>query len=126
MKKIRIQEVKQALHDPEFRKKLPPELKEDIQKYEQNPGCPCNLPIYVNILKKASRQLMEYYPTHQEIENPDEELLKLAENHFMVFSCHIDELEKKLKALAPGRKQLAITRWQDQITVIVNELDVIF
>lgn len=125
MKRVRIQEVKQALQDPEFRKKLPSELKNDVQKYEQNPGCPCNLPIYMNILKKAAKQLSEYYPD-REIETPDEELLRLAENHFMVFSCHIDELESKLRNLAPGRKQLAVARWEDQVTVIVNELDIVF
>lgn len=125
MKRVRIQEVKQALQDPEFRKKLPPELKSDVQKYEQNPGCPCNLPIYMNVLKKAAKQLSEYYPD-REIETPDEELSRLAENHFMVFSCHINELESKLRSLAPGRKQLAVARWEDQITVIVNELDVVF
>lgn len=125
MKKIRIQEVKKALADPEFRKKLPAELKSDVQKYESNPGCPCNLPVYINVLKKASRQLIEYYPNH-EVENPDEELLKLAENHFTVINCHIDELEAKLKALPPGRKQLGIGRYEDQVTVIVNELDLVF
>jgi DNA-binding transcriptional MerR regulator len=124
MKKIRIQEVKQALRDPEFRKKLPPELKTDVQKYEQNPGCPCNLPIYMSILKKAAKQLMEYYP-NQEVENPDEELMKLAENHFSVINCHIDELEKKLKSLPSGRKQIAVARYEDQVTVIVNELDIL-
>ena len=125
MKKIRIAEVKQALRDPEFRKKLPPELKADIQKYEQNPGCPCNLPIYQNILKKGGRQLLEYFLNH-EVTNPDEELAALAQNHFTVINCHVDELEVKLKALPPGRKQLGIARYNDQVTVIVNELDLLF
>ncbi len=125
MKKIRIQEVKEALRDANFRKKLPPELKEDIQKYEQNPGCPCNLPIYINVLKKAGRQLIEFYPG-RELENFDEELMKLAQNNFNVINCHVDELEGILKKLPPGRKQIEAARWADQITVIVNELDVLF
>ena len=123
--KIRIREVKEALRNPDFRKKLPPELKEDIQKYEQNPGCACNLPIYINVLKKGARQLMEYFP-NREIENPDEELSKLAQNNFSVINCHINELEAKLKALPSGRKQIAIARYEDQITIVINELDLIY
>jgi hypothetical protein len=60
VKKIRMQEVKQAMADPEFRKKLPAELKGDVQKYEQNPSCPCNLPIYINVIKKAPGYQLPY------------------------------------------------------------------
>lgn len=125
MKKIRMQEVKQAMADPEFRKKLPTELREDVQKYEQNPSCPCNVPIYMNVIKKAGKLLLEYYPG-MTVEKPDEELLKLAENHFTVINCHVDELEERLKKLPPGRKQIAPARYQDQVTVIVNELDLLY
>jgi len=124
MKKIRIQEVKQALRDPEFRKKLPPEFKDDLQKYEQNPGCLCNLPIYMKVLKAASKELMEYFPG-MTVEK-EEEIVKLAKNNFTVMNCHVDELEDKLKKLPPGRKQIALSRYQDQITVVINELDLVF
>ncbi len=122
MTKITIQEVKSALRDPNFRNKLPESLKPDIQKYEQNPGCACNLPIYHNVIRFAPKLLREYYP-NKELINIDEELTKMAENHWTVINCHVDELENKLKSLPSGRKQLAITRWQDQCTVVVNELD---
>jgi hypothetical protein len=110
------------MQDPKFRRTLPEILKEDVHKYEQNPSCPCNLPIYRNILRHGVQQIREYYPG-QPIVDPDKELAKLAENHWTVFSCHIDDLEKMLKTLPIGRKQLAIARWQDQVTVIVNELE---
>lgn len=114
--------MKEALRDHQFRKSLPPELKEDLFKYDQNPTCPCNLPIYHRILKIAAKQLMNQYPD-REVVNPDEELLKLVENHWKVINCEVNELDNKLKELGPGRKQLAVARWEDKVTVIVNELD---
>ncbi len=123
--KISIQEVKTALNDIAFRRSLPSELAEDIQKYLQNPGCPCNMPVYKRILKLCAKQLREYFPG-RDVVNPDEELAKLAENHFTVINCHVDELENILKSLPPGRKQIAPARYEDKITVIINELDLIF
>jgi hypothetical protein len=123
--KLTLAEVKQALADPAFRKKLPEVLREDIQKYESNPGCACNVPIYRNVIRYGAKQLRERYP-HRDLPNPDADMEKLAENHWSVISCHISELEDKLRALPPGRKQLAVARWEDQVTVVVNELDVLF
>jgi hypothetical protein len=120
-----MQEVKIALRDAEFRKKLPKELTEDIQKYLQNPSCTCNIPIYRKVLKLGAKQLKEYYPG-REISNPDEELSNLAKNNFSVINCRTDELEKIMKSLPPGRKQITLARYQDQVTVIINELDLIF
>jgi len=122
MKKVSIQEVKNALRDAKFRQSLPLELKEDIAKYEQNPGCPCNISIYRKILKYGVKQLKEFYPG-KDIINPDIELPPLMENHWHVINCHVDELENKLKELAPGRKQVQMARWQDEVTVVINELD---
>lgn len=123
MNKISIQEVKDALKDPKFRQSLPEILKEDIVKYEKNPGCPCNLSIYRNILKFASKQLSEYYPS-SEVVNPDLEFAPLQENNWQVINCAASKLEDELRALGPGRMQLAVARWEDQVTVIVNFLDV--
>lgn len=123
MKKLTMQEIKTAMRDPSFRKKLPPELKDDIRKYEENPGCPCNLPIYRNVLKYAYDVLVGYYP-HLDVPKIDE-FIKLSENNWSIINCNIDELEAKLKALhATGRKQLAIARYEDKVTVVINELDV--
>ena len=98
MSRISIREVEKALKDPKFKKTLPPELDAVIIKYEQNPSCPCNIPIYNKVLKYASKQLREYFPG-KEVVKPDEELLKIAENHWFVINCHVDELEKKLKEI---------------------------
>ncbi len=125
MTKISLAEVKAAMRDGKFRQSIPSEYKAEVQKYEQNPGCTCNIPIYRTILQHCRKQLQDYYP-NREITDPDAELAKMAENHFVVINCHVDELESKLKELAPGRKQIGAARWNDQITVIVNELDVIF
>lgn len=121
---VSIRDVKIAMSDSDFRKKLPETLREDIQKYEQNPGCSCNLSVYKRVLKYGIKQLQEYFPGRM-IENIDEELQKLSENHWTVINCHKDELEKRLKELPNGRKQLAVCRFEDQCTVIVNELDMV-
>lgn len=125
MSKITLKDLKKALADPVFRSSLPPILLGDIQKYEQNPECACNIPVYRNVLRYGVEQLKHYFPG-QNIPNPETELEKLAENHWSVISCHINELEGKLKSLPHGRKQLAVARWEDQVTVIVNELDLAF
>jgi hypothetical protein len=123
--RISIAEVKRAMADSKFRQSLPDILKPDIQKYEQNPGCACNYTVYRNILRHGRKQLQDYYPG-QPIVDPDKELAKLAENNFTVINCHVDNLEDLMKKLPPGRKQIAIARWEDQVTVIVNELDLVF
>jgi DNA-binding transcriptional MerR regulator len=81
--------------------------------------------LYRKILKNCKEQLEKYYP-NSEAPNPDEELQKLSENKWTVINCHIDELEKQLRKLGPGRKQLDMARYLDQVTVIVNELDMVF
>lgn len=125
MKKISLLDVKQALRDARFRNSLPQDFSEDLQKYLQNPGCACNLSIYKRLLKESAEQLKAYFPG-REISNLEEEAQKLAENKFSVINCHKDELEKLLRNLPPGRKQLAMARFEDQITVIVNEIDVVY
>ncbi len=125
MKQISLMEVKQALRDSRFRDSLPQEFKDDVQKFLHNPGCSCNLPIYRRILREAKDQLMAYYPG-RELLNVEEEISNLAKNNFSVINCSKDELEEKLRRLGPGRKQIAVARYEDQVTVIVNELDLIY
>ena len=122
MTKISIQEVKEALRDSKFRTSLPPELKDDLKKYEQNPNCPCNLDVYRNILKLGAKQLKEYYPD-KEVVNPDIDLPPLQQNSWTVINCNVNELENHLKKYKIGRFQIAIARYEDQITVAINDLD---
>ena len=125
MKKITLLEVKQALRDGRFREKLPDELKEDIQKYLQNPGCACNVPVYRRVMRYGGEQLKAYFPD-KELPDIDEEDKNLIQNRWLVINCHINELEGRLTKLGTGRKQIAICRWEDQITVVVNELDLTY
>lgn len=125
MQKISLMEVKQALRDSRFRTSLPESFKEEMQKYLQNPGCACNVPLYKRIMTEAKEQLQEYYPGRS-VTDLDEEAKKLANNNFSVINCHVNELESKLKALPIGRKQIAISRFEEVCTVIINELDFLY
>ena len=125
MKPITLLDVKQALKDSRFRDTLPKSLTEDVQKYISNPGCACNTPLYRKVLKECQDQLKVYFPSRT-VSNIEEEIRKLAENNWSVINCHVDELEEKLRKLPKGRKQLAMTRYEDQVTVIVNELDLLY
>lgn len=124
-KKITLMEIKHALMDARFRSKLPAELNDDVTQFLKNPNCACNHPLYRKVLKSVPKELSEYYPG-KEAPDPDEEVKQLAKNDWTVINCHINELQAKLRELPPGRKQLDLARWQDQVTIVVNNLDVIF
>lgn len=123
MKKLSLLDIKQALWDKRFRD-LFPEHSAEINKFIENPGCACNVDFYKKLMQHKDR-LQEYFPT-KEIVTPQEEAESLAQNHWKVINCTAQELEGKLKSLGKGRKQIAVARWQDQVTVVVNELDVVF
>ena len=115
-------EVKEALRDSRFRASLPLELQGELQKYMQNPGCGCNVPFYEKIINTCKKQLIEYFPGF-EVVSIDEVKSELSKNNWRVINCNINDLENKLHELGPGRKQIAITRFEDKITLVVNELD---
>ena len=54
---ITLMDVKQALRDKRFRESLPDSFSEEIQKYQQNPGCACNVPLYKKIMLEAKEQI---------------------------------------------------------------------
>ena len=82
----------------------------------------CALPIFLN---KAQDKLKAYFP-QGEIVNEEEDLNKLAKNNYHVINCHINDLASNLKRFPEGRKQIAIARFEDQVTVIINELDLLY
>ncbi len=125
MAKITLLNVKQALQDGRFRKTLPPDMAPMLRKYNNNRSCPCNHTLYRKVLKDCKKQLKAYFPG-QDVSDIDKEIKKMAQNHWMVINCKIQDLEKKLKSLPPGRKQIQAARYEDEVTVIVNELDVIY
>jgi hypothetical protein len=122
---ISLLDVKRALRDSEFRKELPSSLLDDVQKFLNNPGCACNVPIYRKVMKFGGEQLKKYF-SEKILVTPEEEEAKLAKNNWSVINCSIGDLETNLKKLNKGRKQIAISRYEDQVTVIVNELDILF
>jgi len=125
MKKIGLTHIKQALMDGRFRDKLPIEMQESVAKFLSNPTCACNLPLYREILKNNKSLLEEYFPG-KIIETEEEKIQTLAKNNWSVINCNIKDLQKELRGLPPGRKQLAVTRFEDQVTVVVNEIEEVY
>lgn len=125
MSKITLLDIKAALKDSRFRLILPKEYENEINEYLKNPSCPCHIPLYKKILKNCKEQLEKYYPG-REISDYQEEITRLAENHWQVINCNISDLQSNLKNLGPGRKQISMARYEDQVTVIVNNLDIVF
>lgn len=123
--KIGLPDVKLALKDDRFLESLPKSFAEDIAKYKRNPGCGCNISFYKKILKYARDELTKYFPG-KEIDQTDDDVSILSKNNFSVINCRIDQLEATLKKLPPGRKQLAIARYEDQVTVVINDLEIVY
>jgi len=125
---ISVLDVKNALKDENFRNTLPESLKEPVQKFLSNPNCSCNLKIYQLILAEAKDQIISYYPDKAYV-NPDdqvkEQVNRLSQNNFKVINCSIGELEETMKKLPAGRKQVTLARWEDQVTVLINELEIV-
>jgi hypothetical protein len=138
---ITVLDVKNALRDEKFRSTLPENLKEPVQKFLGNQNCSCNLKIYQQVLAEAKEQITAYYPEKSYV-NPDnkvemeevkaaqkeqlaQQAKRLATNVFKVINCSIGELEERMKALPPGRKQITMSRYEDQVTVLINELEFI-
>lgn len=120
MKKIGLIDVKFALKDSRFRETLPESMYQDLTNYLQNPTCPCNLKFYKRVITEAKEQLLNYFHG-----GTIEEIISESENKkiWEVINCNIEELESKLKSTPPGKKQLAIARYEDQVTVIICDLD---
>lgn len=118
-------DIKHAiLTDGRFRE-LFPEIKEDIAKVINNPSCACNIPIYDQFFKFKDR-LAKYF-SNKEIQSPQEEVQELNQNHWNVINCKVEELENVLNQMHKiGRVQIAIARYEDQVTIVVNDPGIIF
>jgi len=125
MKPVGLMDVRAALNDYRFRD-LFPELRHEIDKFLAEPKCgACAVPVVKEIMNKFPERVEQYFPGRKVV-RPDDEAKKLAENNFTVINCHIDELEARLRKLNPGRKIIVAARYANEITVIVNELAVVF
>lgn len=118
-------EIKQAiLTDGRFRE-LFPELSDDIRKILNNPGCACNAPMLDKFFKYKDR-LLEYF-SNRDIKSPQEQVQEDNQNHWTVINCKVEELESVLNKLHKfGRKQIAVARYENDLTVIVNDMGIMF
>lgn len=117
MKPVGLLDVRAALNDARFRD-LFPEVKHEIDKYLAQPKCgACAVPVVREILTKFPERVKKYFPGRQLAVLED-----ATDNRFTVINCGIEELESKLRKLGPGRKQLAMARYEDQVTVVINEI----
>jgi len=122
---VSLMDIKSAMKDETFRSKLPESLNPEIEKFINNPSCSCNVPLYKKIIKEAKDQVLAYFPG-KEVMSQEEEIERLSKNNWRVINCSIGDIEKEMKKLPHGRKQIAITRYEDQVTIVVNELDNLF
>jgi hypothetical protein len=147
-KVITLLDIKNAMKDKDFVEKLPKSLAPEIEKIQSNPGCGCNVKLYEKILNEAGDVINQYFPEKNstnsvaaavEAQQADTKSTvtvpqpvqpaqrpQLPQNNWTVINCSIGELESKLKALPPGRKQVTLSRYEDQVTVVINNLDLIF
>ena len=123
-RKIGLLDVRQALFDDRFQK-LFPELEQEIKEFIKKPSCACNRSLYDKLFDYPDR-LQQYIPGRQLDSHPKKQAEQNSHNNWKVISCHIDELEGKLRKLPPGRKEYAMARYQDQVTVIINELNIVW
>lgn len=121
--KLGLLDIKGALWDERFRAMFP-EYEKEMKEFIKNPGCTCNVQLYRSLLSHKDR-LQKYFPT-KEIESTQEEIERLAENRWKVINCHVDDLEKELRKLSKGRKQVVIARDREMVTCVINELDIIY
>lgn len=118
MREIGVEAVKRALLDGEFRKRFA-KHGDLIDKWIDNPGCKCNAPLYSAILEDVA-SLREYFGEDIVVVGqqggPAEQV-----NRWTVINCSIHELERELAKLPPGPKQIAIARFEDRVTAVVND-----
>ena len=120
--KLHSKTIKKLLWDPEFRK-LFPGLRDKMAQFLRNPGCGCNRALYREIARHPA--VIEQYYKSKGVKMEKAPTLSgkdVITNDFQVINCSIDELEDRLRRLGPGPKQLAVARFRDQVTVIVNDV----
>lgn len=116
MSKLTLVDIKQALKDERFRE-LFPEYKVDIDKFLEKPNCGCTGIIYKQVMQHPDR-LKTYFP-NKEVDTTIS--APKIQTNIKVINCHVDELEEHLKKNKTRYKQIAIGRWQDQVTVVIEE-----
>lgn len=124
--KINKSDIKTALKNTSFTDKLPQDVRPDLESFLSNPECNCHNKFIAKIAKNFKKELLEFFPDKQEIFDEEQEKRELMNNRWRVINCHISELEGHLKMLGGGRKQIEVARFNDQVTVVINELDILY
>lgn len=119
--KITLSEIKKALKDTRFREKLPTYLKNEVLKFLSNPSCACNAPLYKKIVNECGSLLLEYFPNKEFNDEILNEISK-EDGSWMVINCHIDQLENNLRKIKYTKTNVAMARYEDQVTVIIKEI----
>ena len=120
---VGLTDVRQAIHDQRFRE-LFPELKQEFATTEGKKCGACFVQLAERILNEYADRLKTYFPG-REVVSLAKEAAALAKNHWRVINCTVHDLEKRLRELPPGRKQISLARYQDQITMVINDLEFI-
>ena len=113
MNNLTISDIRQAIWDKRFQE-LFPEYQERIQQFIKDPGCACHTPFLHTFFQHKDR-LKKYFPTKNIV-------LPEIRNDWSVLNCHIEEADKNLKSYPKTKRMIAAARWQNQLTVILNDI----
>jgi len=124
-KRLTRLDIKHAiLSNVKFRE-LFPELEKEIKEVISNPSCPCHIPTY-DLFFRYKDRLQQYF-SMKEIKSPQEEAEDESQNNWSVINCKAHELEDVLNKLhKQGRLQIAIARFENEITLVVNSLGIAY
>lgn len=132
---LSLLDIKNAMKDDAFVAKLPESLAPDVAKVRSNINCGCNMKFFERLIAEAPDVLQQYFPDKQivKIEPTQAQEKVVAQNNspppqiinnWSVINCSVHELESRLQSLREGRKQVTLSRYEDQVTVVINHLDV--
>ena len=116
---IGVKELKKALWKKEFRD-LFPDLKDKIKKFLTNPNCKCHQSLF-NSLLHGKEKLEEYFggPVTLLTKPVTEEQLR---QKIFVLNVPKDQLQLELRRLPLGPKYISLTRYENEITAVVQLL----
>ena len=134
---LSLLDIKNAMKDDAFVSKLPESLSVDVARVRSNINCGCNMKFFERLIAEAPDVLQQYFPDKNIVKieqqvppqpQPENTVQQQSEpprivNNWSVISCNIMELEARLQEFREGRKQVTLSRYEDQVTVVINSLD---
>lgn len=110
-----LMEIKQALQNDEKFRNLFQEYAHDINQFLKDPSCSCNGPLYKKISKHVDR-----LKSYEDSGGPPVKIIARPPEQFKVINCKVAELEEKLRPVRHGAVQIALSRYEDEVTVILR------